>query len=398
MSLAVINKNKKKPISKLALINLMAFMLGLQLGLVAYVISIFLEEQVGAKGVGWVFLVSYLISLYVLMKIHALIRRIGQSQTFFLFVDITWISLIGMGAFWSHSISIFFTILFLVGGSILWPVLDGLIETYSDDKTTGKTRGLFLTILNIGILLSPLISTWLVDNYENGFQLVFYLASFLLLIPLVILAFFFSDRKYGMIRKGKNISIIKEFLVRKNILRIYLVAFLLDLFYAVMVVYTPVYLLSIGLTWIEIGKIFAVMLIPFVILQCPLGVIADKKTGEKTWLIGALATMAISTFGIGFISIPSVGIWMVILLLTRIGAAIVEVMRDTYFYKKVGPQDIKLMDFYRTTKNLAYIVGMPVFGLLLIFLPLNYVFIVLGSMLMIGVIPIFRLDDTGVSG
>ncbi len=391
------NKNKLK--NKLALINLIAIMLGFQLGLVLFVFSTFLANQVGEKSVGWLFFVGYLVSFYILIRMHSLIRKLGTTQAFFIFVAISWISLIGMGAFWFHPISIIFAIFFLIGNTISWTVLDILLESHSDDKTTGRTRGLFLVILNAGVLVAPFISTWLVQNSENGFQLVFYIASFFSFIPLIILALFFSEREGVCVKRKKNFHIVKELLLRKNILRIYLVSFLLDLFYAVTVVYTPVYLLDIGLSWIEIGKIFTVMLIPFVILQYPLGVIADKKTGEKELIIASLFVLAIFTIIIGLFNAPNVAIWMGILLTTRIGAATVEIMRDTYFYKKIGPKDIEIMDFYRTTKNLAYIFGMPVFIFLLFIFPssLNYVFILLGIIIGVGIIPILKLEDTKAS-
>ncbi len=390
-------KNKLK--NKLALINLIAIMLGFQLGLVLFIFSTFLANQVGEKSVGWLFFGGYLASFYILIKMHSLVRKLGKSQAFFVFVAIGWISLIGMGAFWFHPISIIFAIFFLIGSTISWTALDVLIELYSNDKTTGRTRGLFLVVLNTGVLVAPFISTWLVQNNENGFQLVFYTASFFSFIPLIILTLFFSEREDINIKRKKNFHIIKELLLRKNILRIYLVSFMLDLFYAVTVVYTPVYLLNIGLSWIEIGKIFTVMLIPFVVLQYPLGIIADKKTGEKELIIGSLFILAIFTIFIGFISTPNVVVWMAVLLLTRIGAATIEIMRDTYFYKKIGPKDIEIMDFYRTTKSLAYMFGMPVFIFLLFIFPssLNYVFILLGIIIGLGIIPIFKLEDTEVS-
>jgi MFS family permease len=392
-------KNKNKFEKKILLINLMTLMLGLQLGLILYVISTFLATRVGEKNVSWIFLLGYIISFYILIKLHTLVRKFGNSQTFFIFGVMSWISLIGMGAFWFNHVSVIFAVLFLAGGSSLWATLDVLLERYSNDDTTGKTRGLYLTILNFGVLVAPFFSAWLVQAYENGYQLVFYLASFFTLIPLIILVIFFSKRDANVKLRKRNFSLTKTLLVRKNVLRIYWVSFLLDLFYAVMVVYTPVYLLSIGLSWLDIGKIFTVMLIPFVVLQYPLGILADKKTGEKFWLIFSLMLMAIFTIAIGFVKIPDVGIWMTILLFTRIGAAIVEIMRDTYFYKKIGPKDVELMDFFRTSRSLSYMIGMPIFiGLLLVFpLHLNYVFILLGTILGLGIIPLFRLKDTEVS-
>ncbi len=388
-------KKEKKSKKKLALINSMTLMLGLQLGLVSFILSTFLGKQVSEKGVGWLFLLAYLISFYILIKVHFLIKKYGKSQTFFMFVAVRWISLIGMGAFWFHPVSIVFAVFSLVGNAMLWSTLDVLLEEYSDNGTTGKTRGLFLVVLNTGFLVAPFISTSLIQNYKNGFQLVFYLASFFALIPMLILAVFFSERKYIQQKKKRNkLFFWKEVFNRKDILRIYLASFLLDLFYSVMVVYMPIYLLDVGLFWGEMGKIFTVMLIPFVLIQYPLGIIADKKTGEKEWLILALLLMALSTTCIGFIDVPQVGLWMMLLFLTRVGAAMVEVMRDTYFYKQVGPKEIEIMDFFRTTKSISYIFGMSFFSIILFFSNIESIFFVLGGIILLGTIPLFWLKDT----
>lgn len=375
----------------------MTLMLGLQVGLVSYILSTFLEKQVGEKAVGWLFLLGYLITLYILLKVHSLIRRCGKSQTFFIFVALRWISLVGMGAFWYHPVSVIFAVISIFGGSMLWSTLDVLVEEYSSNGSTGKTRGLFLAILNLGILVAPFASTWLVQNNDNGFQLVFYLASFFALIPMFILATCFSERKCFVEKRKNGFSLWKQLWGKKDIIRIYWAAFLLDLFYSVMVVYTPVYLLDIGLSWVSIGKIFTIMLIPFVIVQYPLGLIADRKTGEKEFLIVALILMAFSTACIGFIDVPQVGLWMFILFLTRVGAATVEVMRDTYFYKQVEPGDLEIMDFFRTTRSISYIVGMTVFSLILIFSSIEFIFISLGAFILIGTVPLFWLKDTEVS-
>ena len=50
--------------------------------------------------------------------------------------------------------------------------------------------------------------------------------------------------------------------------------------YAWMVIYTPLHMLDLGFTWEEIGQIFTIMLIPFVLVEYPAGWLADKYIGE----------------------------------------------------------------------------------------------------------------------
>ena len=95
-------------------------------------------------------------------------------------------------------------------------------------------------------------------------------------------------------------AVFNKMLHRKDIMRVYYASLMLELFYCVMSIYTPLYLLSIGLTWTEIGKIITVMLIPFVLIQIPLGIIADKKTGEQEWLIIGFIIISFSTAAISF--------------------------------------------------------------------------------------------------
>ena len=85
---------------------------------------------------------------------------------------------------------------------------------------------------------------------------------------------------------------------------------------------------------------------------------------------------------------------MIVLFITRIGASIIQVMRDTYFYKKVGTQDIGFIDYFRTTKSIAFIFGMAFFSLFLIVLPLQMLFLMLAILIFTALAPIFRLNDT----
>ncbi len=386
-------KNTKKCATrKLHLLNVVAFLMGFQMALALYILSNFLKERSGIENIGIFYVISYIASFYVLINLHHLIKKHGKSTMFLIFLAIKIVALFGMGLFFENSFAVVFAIWSLMSGALAWVGLDLLIENYSKDKVTGSIRGAYLTVLNAGVLTAPLLATWIVENM--GYRFVFFFAANITAIVFVIV--FVSFRKVNH-NINKSISIRQVFEKirrRKNLSKIYYVSFLLELFYAVTVVYMPLYLRQLGVAWVEIGIIFTVMLIPFVLLQYPLGILADKKTGEKEWLLVAIILTAIFTATISFINSREVIVWMGVLFATRVGAAIIEVMRDSYFYKQVGPADVDLIDFFRTTRSIAYITGMAIFSFVLFFLPIQFIFVILALIILTGLVPLWKLKDT----
>ena len=106
-----------------------------------------------------------------------------------------------------------------------------------------------------------------------------------------------------------------------------------------MVVFTPIYMNKVlGLTWDKVGIISALILLPFVIFQYPAGKIADKYWGEKELLFLGILIMGISTIGLFFTH--SIWAFVGLLFCTRIGASIIEIMREVYLYKNLNAGNI----------------------------------------------------------
>jgi hypothetical protein len=195
--------------------------------------------------------------------------------------------------------------------------------------------------------------------------------------------------------------------------------FLLFFFYSWMTIYTPLYLhKNMGFSWNQIGVILFIMLLPFVYVQFPLGRLADKKYGEKEILSIGFVIMAIFTGIIFFITggnhvlektffVLNLGnleiditwyviLWAAILFVTRIGAASVEIMCDTYFFKKVDSLDTNIISCFRMVGPAAYILG-PLFATLLFTFSsfdIQYLFLVLGLIMFIGLKFSLSIKDT----
>jgi MFS family permease len=245
--------------------------------------------------------------------------------------------------------------------------------------------------LNIGILMGPYLSTQILS--VQGYQGIF-------IVKLLINIFVFIVAYFGLNHFNKKCDftssitgLIKLALKRKDIMRIYSVAFVLHFFYAIMVIYTPIYLQQIGMAWSEIGLLFTIMLVPFVLIQYPLGILADKKIGEKELIIMALCIMVPSVLIIYFVNNTNFAAWALILFTTRVGAAMLEVMVESYFFKRIDADDIGLINFYRTATPFAYIIAAGLTAMMLFFLPIKSLFILLTVVLVIGIYPASRLID-----
>jgi MFS family permease len=226
--------------------------------------------------------------------------------------------------------------------------------------------------MNAGYLVAPFFAGLILNKW--GFQPVFLAASILILIVWIICFFKLRNIDGSQVKSVNFIELLRKLSNRKNVLRIYYISFLLEFFYALMIIYTPLYLLDLGFSWADIGKIFTVMLLPFVLLQYPAGYLADKKFEERDMIIFSLILMAFSTLVIFFLSSKSMIMWALILFCTRIGASLIEVLRDSYFYKRIDCRDVDIINFFRSVRPMAYIIGLLIATPIVYFWHIRFVF------------------------
>ena len=374
-------------------LNILSFLLTLHVVLPVYINSSYLSIYISERYVGLVYTFCSILSILALIGIDRVLERFGNYRTFFGLLIIEIISLVGImfansGAFLIAVFAVNFIALALIGFS-----LDIFLESLSSDNDTGKTRGQFLTAGNAAWILAALIVSVILS--DNHYKIV-YAASTILFIPIIFLFRLnfkkFKDRPYRTESYWRSFAYAMR---KKNIRSVLFVGFLLQFFYAWMVIYTPLYLHNhVGFSWNVIGIIFSVMLLPFVITELPLGKLADTKWGEKEMLCIGFIIMALTTAYISFIDSKNVLLWMAILFLTRVGASVVEIMSETYFFKKIGPEDVGLISIFRSARPLAYIVSPILATVLLAFVDIKLMFVALGVILFLGLGSSLSLEDT----
>ncbi|NTU98988.1 MFS transporter [Candidatus Falkowbacteria bacterium] len=367
-------------------------LIGFSQSLLTYVAATFFTEKVGSDDVGVYYFIAYVVVLIILINLHKLTRTWGKSNILRLAIS----GEIFMMGVMLASISPWLSVLALMGyfifDGLMAVSMDVILESYSRDSSSGRIRGVYLTICNCGFILGPKLSSWLLGKFD--FSAIFLLVLFIKSIVLLLVIFGLKQVNNGQpIPRITVPELLSRAWKRKSIIKIYYISCALEFFYGMMVMYSTLYLINSGISWDNVGSILMIMLLPFVFFEYPLGWLADKYWGEKEMLVFFLVWQAIATIGLYFISSTALWVWALAMLLTRVGAAAVQVLRDSYFYKRIDGADVDLIDFFRTAAPVGYIAAAVFSAILLRWLGLREMFLVNGLVVFSAVIPAIRLKD-----
>jgi MFS family permease len=353
-------------------------------------LSIFADEQL----LGLIYMAGAAVSIFGFLIAPAIIRRLGNYSTALVLICIQ----IGLfyGLVISSSPEILTTLFILQTAttSLIGLCLDIFLEGYTKDSAVGTVRGLYSATLNASWVIAPLIGSILVNGTENYRNT--YIAALAMLFPLIYLIYRnfprFIDPNYYHL---SPMQLVKHISSNGNWMKLLYANIILQTFYSWMVIYSPIYLnKNIGFSWEEIGIILVVMLIPFPLIQYPLGKMSDGKYGEKGIMAIGFAILGVSTIMLSIFTVKSLLIWSIMLFVTRIGAAAAEVMMETYFFKTVSIRDTEVLGAFRITRPLSYFFGPLIMMIGLQFVSFQYMFVVIGVITLIAILPALTIKDT----
>lgn len=371
----------------------------------AYVNSSFLSTYIPETKIGFLYAFTSTITIILIIFTPRMIGRWGNKKVLLCLSIFSLFSIIPLTfPIWGYSPTIFSALsafsLYIILGYLVRYVLDVYLENISDNKGTGLIRGVYMTFYNFAWLVSPFIAANLAST--GNFGLVYGVAGVILIPLILIISFGLKETSCphcvvpgaSVWKSLKNIW-GKKIPEANNIRRILIIDFLLNFFYAVMVVYMPLYLHNhIGLAWSEIGLAFTIMLLPFVLFELPLGRIADKYLGEKEILIGGILIIVFSTIACSYLDTTNWIFWAVLLFITRVGASSIEIMKETYLFKKISGKDSGIVALSRISVPFSYLLG-PIFvSLILMYFDFRYIFVGLGLVMLLGLKYAWDLVDT----
>ena len=360
-----------------------------------YINSSFLSHFLSTeKLIGIIFTLGALLSIAGVLIRPFVLKRIGNYRSTLILValEALMLMILALSTNPFYVVSAFIINQLLV--NIIYLNLNTFLDASSQKASMGSIRGVFLTLINSAILLAPLLAGFLLVN--DVFTKI-YLASAAFMVCLFLAVYHnlptFKDPPYRPFSLSETIRTIKK---NHNLHAIIAVQFVLNFFYAWIVIYTPLYLHDYLNIPIEtfLGIIMPITLLPFVIFQIILGKLADRRFGEKEILVTGIIIMAVATSALSFITTASILVWALALFTTRIGASAMEIMAESYFYKQVKPQDVHIITFLYIIRMSAYLIA-PILGsLALHFVEYRYIFLILGILTLMAIPPSLHFKDS----
>lgn len=377
---------------------LAVFFLTLVVSLPSYTNSTFLSEKFGESSVGLIYSFGAIVTIISMLAIPKLIHLCDIRLTAVLISSLVIVGLVPL--ILSKSPLIFILVGFIAYYSFIQITrytADLYLETVSDNNITGGIRGVFMTIINIAWLSSPLVASFILGPLEN-FSLL-YLVAAITLIPFVLI----MGKILPEMKLPRHTTSFQDIWYRLTNLKsstdqglrnVLAADFLLNLFYSLMVIYMPLLLHEkIGFNWPEIGLIFTVMLIPFVVIEYPLGKIADWWFGERELLALGFFIAGVATITLSFVTTQDLWLWAGLLFLTRVGAATIEIMKETALFKRIDSHDGPILALSRNMVPLSFIIGPILASALLLTGTYQTIFFVLGFLMLVGIYSSLKLKD-----
>jgi MFS family permease len=368
------------------------FLFSLHTALILYSNSSFLNQYIPESYLGLLYSIGALLAIVGLLLVPKLIAKFGSKITMASIGTIT-LAICLANAFVHNPVVllVLFCILFAVN-IMFFLSNDIVIDQVADTDHMGNIRGTYLTSLNLGYILAPSITGFILSRM--GFSALYIIAG-LIIIPLILFILIVPSMRQVHPSKTNIWKSLQTLWKSHDVRNIIGANFILQFFYSWMVLYTPIFLhRELDIPWDSVGSIFSIMLLAFVLTQIPLGKLADRFLGEKGLLIFGFIMMGGSTlllFALPYFTLPLLAL---ILFGTRIGASCIEVLTESYFFKKVPKSETGSISIFRNTYPIAYIIA-PILGsIVLSLLSTKYLFLILGIICLSGILFIIPIKNT----
>lgn len=373
----------------------LSFLFTLHIALSAYVNSTFLSGFMSVSSIGILYTTASVITLLLLSVDSQLLSRFGNKKLTLILLCINLLSLYELISAHSTFLIAVAFIALLSTNTLILLCIDIFIEHFGDKATIGKTRGLYLTITNLAWMVSPAITGTLISK-EGGYKVLYLIA--LVTTSLMTLGLLFSVKRFKDTTYTRTpfFKAYRYLRINRHIRAIVLINFILQLFFAIMVVYIPLYLIHTqGFTWSNLGIVFSAMLAPFVLFGYPIGIAIDKYAFSKRKLLYfGFVILTLSTLCVAYTHAHSILVWSVILFMTRVGASIVETTSEIYFFTHIKEEEAYLLGIFRDMVPLSYIIGPALATIALAYVSIPSIFALLACVTLWGIYYVRQLKTT----
>lgn len=374
---------------------MMTLLYAFHYGIPMYAASTFLSKTFGSPFTSVIYMIAGFLTVAVSIHITKYLKHFHTYSFTMSIVVLQMIITFALGLTDDKFLLGLFFVLHFIFAALIFTCLNVFLENFSNSRETGQIRGVFFTLFNLGFLVSPFLGGALLA--KSGFTALFTVSASLL-IPFI----FFMHHYLKNIKDPNFISVnlfsaFKKAWTNIDTRGALIAIILLECFFAMTVIYLPIYIISLDIPLTTyLTAVLPIALIPLVVMPYELGIIADTKLGEKELMILGLLLLTITAFAISIVTSSNILVWILILTTSRIGAALVETMSYTYYFKKIDGSDVDLTTLFSNARNFGLAIT-ALFGIILSPLVAIYptiMFVMLGIILLWGITQVLRIHDT----
>jgi MFS family permease len=366
-----------------------SFLCSIHVALLSYLNSTMLQTAVGSRGVTLAYVCASALTIIGIAISPIVVRKIGARSFLRLVLAIVAILLATLSAASGFHAAVLFTIYFAIT-TVIWYAFDLVLEHFCREDMIGNIRGFYLALNNLAWVLSPIIGSRIVTL--TGIRMPYAIAAVLVAIAALCVYAIPKFRNSKHLPRAKLSEAFAALKARPVVRKVVALYFLLQFFFAWMVIHLVPHLTGAGFSWKSIGIILSAMLLPFVLVQYPIGKLVDRYHVEKTMLGIGFFIAGVFTLALALPIPQTVIMYAVILFGTRVGAAIAEVAAESAFFKRVKEDDTALVGMLRMMFPLAYIIAPLLAALILSIGSIQTLFGVLAILLFIGGVYAFRIQ------
>lgn len=365
--------------------------------LIIYIVAPYLATFLPADQTGLVVSVGAVATLAVFPIAPKLVARYGARKLAIVFAIVETLALFALAFSPGPVPAMLLVSLACALSPLIAYQLDLLLEatvTANEESSTGRIRTAFLTAGNAALIIAPLAIALLLDSTDAYYRV--FMGAAISLIPFIFL--FVARRMPEGCPPAVESSwhAAERVLGDRDLRGVVIANFILQLFYHFAPLYIPLYLHdALGVPWDQLGWMFAVMLLPFVFMEYPAGVLADRYIGDKELMLGGFLIAGFSFVSISLIGAATpIAIILGVLVASRIGAALVEAMVEGHFFRRVSEKDASVVSVFRMARPVAALIAPLTGSLLLAVVGYGWMFVLSGTLIaVLGAFAAFSIKD-----
>lgn len=268
---------------------------------------------------------------------------------------------------------------------------DIIFRDKSKDSELSANEGLLYSIINIGWLTGPLIAGYVMAYFN--LETVFVTSALFMAVCLFFLLTMDIrlPRKYFKGEDFKVMENLKEFVKRKDFLHNYVIAMGVDIWWALIYIYMPLFIVKSGVNSEIVGFFLAAVIFPLVFFEFEVGKLVSKYGFRRFFvlgffILGAFALLSFFTMDIYLI--------MVYLVLASFSMAFIEPLVDAYFFEGIKKEEEeKYYPLFGTYENAGDITGKFLIALVLLFTPNNFAYLTIAIIMFVLGLLSFRVKN-----